>query len=380
MRGADAPRVAVVHDWLDRYAGSERVLERILQLYPDADLFAVVDFVPDDQRAFLSGKRATTTFVQRLPFARTRFRSYLPWMPLAIEQLDLSAYDLVLSSSHAVAKGVITGPNQVHVSYVHSPMRYAWDLQHQYLRESGLDRGLVGAWVRLSLHRLRTWDVRSAHGVDAFLANSHFIAKRIRKTYRRDATVVHPPVDVSAFPLHEAKGSAFVTASRLVPYKRVDVLVRAFAAMPDRTLHVVGDGPDRGKLEASAPPNVVFHGHRDHAALVRALGEARAFLFAAEEDFGITPVEAQATGTPVVAFGRGGALETVRGLDASEPTGVFFDAQTPEAVADAVERFERHAGDFDPHAIHAHARTFRPERFDAAFREAVDDAVRTFPT
>lgn len=374
------PRVAVVHDWLDRYAGSERVLERILGLYPDADLFAVVDFVPEDQRAFLHGKRATTTFVQRMPFARRRFRSYLPWMPLAIEQLDLSAYDRVLSSSHAVAKGVLTGPNQVHVSYVHSPMRYAWDLQHQYLRESGLDRGPLGAWVRLSLHGLRTWDVRSAHGVDAFLANSRFIATRIWKTYRREARVVHPPVDVTAFPLCEEKGDAYVTASRLVPYKRVDVLVRAFAQMPDRSLHVVGDGPDRAKLEAIAPPNVVFHGHHDHASLVRTLGSARAFLFAAEEDFGITPVEAQATGTPVIAYGRGGSLETVRDMDHAEPTGVFFDAQTPDAVVDAVERFERHAHDFDPRAIHAHAHTFRPERFDAAFLEAVEDAVRAFPT
>ena len=192
-------KVAVVHDWLVTYAGAERVLSQLLDMYPQADLFAICDFVPEQERAFLGGRVPKTTFIQRLPGAPTRYRSYLPLMPLAIEQLELSGYDLVISSSHAVAKGVLTGPDQLHISYVHTPMRYAWDLQHQYLRESGLNRGLKGWMARYFLHRIRLWDLRTANGVDAFVANSQFIARRIWKTYRREADVVCPPVDVDGF-------------------------------------------------------------------------------------------------------------------------------------------------------------------------------------
>lgn len=185
-------RVAIIHDWLTVYAGAEKVLEQMFEIWPDADLFAVVDFLPDDKRFFVKGKRAKTTFLQRMPMAATKYRNYLPLMPIAIEQLDLSGYDLVISSSHAVAKGVITGPDQLHVSYVHSPIRYSWDLQHQYLSEARLEKGFKSAIARLILHYMRMWDVRTANGVDDFVTNSHFVARRIRKTYQRHAEVIYP--------------------------------------------------------------------------------------------------------------------------------------------------------------------------------------------
>ncbi|APZ42832.1 glycosyltransferase family 4 protein [Acidihalobacter ferrooxydans] len=375
-------RVALVHDWLTVYAGAERVLEQLLALYPEADLFAVCDFLPEDQRGFLGGRTPHTTFIQHLPGAQRRYRSYLPLMPLAIEQLDLSGYDLVISDPHAVAKGVLTGPHQLHVSYVHTPMRYAWDLQHQYLRESGLDRGLKGALARYALHRLRQWDLRAAAGVDVFVANSRFIARRIRKTYRREAEVVYPPVDVARFAFQADKDDYYLTASRLVPYKRVNLIVEAFARMPDKRLLVVGDGPERSKIEhlAAGRPNIEMRGHVPSEELAGLMARARAFVFAAEEDFGIAPVEAQACGTPVIAYGRGGALETVRGLDAEAPTGVFFDAQTPEAIIKAVRRFEREGAVIRPEACRRNAERFSTQRFREEFAGLVEDAWHRFQT
>jgi glycosyltransferase involved in cell wall biosynthesis len=335
---AQRVRVAIVHDWLVTYAGAERVLEQIIACFPDADLFALVDFLED--RSFIRGKPVTTSFIQRLPKAKTKYRSYLPLMPLAIEQLDLSAYDLVISSSHAVAKGVLTGPDQVHVSYVHSPIRYAWDLQHQYLNESRLTAGPKSALARLILHYIRNWDVRTANSVDSFVSNSDFIARRIKKVYQRDADVINPPVDVEAFPVLEQKEDFYLTASRMVPYKKIDLIVEAFAKMPQRRLVVIGDGPEMQKIRAKAAPNVEIMGYQPFAVLRDRMRRARAFVFAAEEDFGISVVEAQACGTPVIAYGKGGALETVRDLSHPQPTGLFFDEQSAEAIVAAVESFE----------------------------------------
>jgi glycosyltransferase involved in cell wall biosynthesis len=370
-------RVAVVHDWLSTYAGSERVLEQILAVVPGADLYAVVDFVPPAERAFLGGRRVRTTFVQRLPFARQAFRGYLPLMPLAIEQLDLSGYDLVVSSSHAVAKGVITGPDTLHVCYCHSPLRYAWDLQHEYLRESRIGWGPRGLAVRWLLHRLRGWDARSADGVDHFVANSAFVARRIRKVYRRRARVIHPPVDVAAFAA--AAGPAprpyYVTASRFVPYKRIPMIVEAFRAMPDRELVVIGDGPQRREVARAAGANVRLLGHVPREELARWLAGARAFLFAAVEDFGIAPIEAQAAGTPVIAYAGGALPETIRGLDAGEPTGVLYPEQSARALCDAVERFEAVEDEFSPAACRANAERYSAERFRADFGAYLDRAV-----
>ena len=357
-------RIAVVHEWLFDYAGSERVLEQMLALYPEADLFALAA-LPDEELMRAIPKRPTaTTFLQSLPNVRRWLPYYVPLMPLAIEGLDLSGYDIVISNSHAAAKGVITGPDQLHVGHVCSPMRYAWDLQHQYLREAGLDRGLRGWAARWALHRIRQWDVRAANGVDAFVAISHFIARRIRKCYRRDAEVVYPPVDVSQFALEERKDDFYLTVSRLQPYKRVDLLVDAFAQMPERRLVVIGDGPEMKKLRSKAPPNVELAGYRPTAEVRERMRRARAFLFAGLEDFGIVMVEALACGTPVIAYGRGGAAEIVRGEDAAQPTGAFIQDQTPAAVKEAILSFEKRPQP-DPAACRENAL-----RFDVAvFRE-----------
>lgn len=368
-------KVALVLDWLTVYAGAERVVEQIFNLWPNADLFAVIDFLPDRDRHFVKGKRAKTTFIQRLPKAAKSYRNYLPLMPIAIEQLDLSEYDLVISSSHAVAKGVVTGPDQLHISYVHSPIRYAWDLQHQYLREAGLDHGLKGAIARFILHYIRLWDLRTANGVDVFVANSRFIARRIQKVYRREASVVYPPVDIDRFKFSEAKESFYMTASRMVPYKKIPLIVKAFSMMPDRKLVVIGDGPEFEKAKKAASNNVTLLGYQDTPVLIDYMQRARAFVFAAEEDFGITPVEAQACGTPVIAYGKGGALETVRGLGMHQsPTGVLYNAQTVEAICDAVERFEQFEEQILPCACRENAANFSPEHFLALFGKLVSDA------
>ena len=371
-------RVAIVHDWLVTYAGSERVVEQLLTLFPQADLFSLIDFVPAHERGFLCGKTVRTSFLQRMPLARRAYQNYLPLMPLAIEQFDLSAYDLVISSSHCVAKGVITGPDQLHVSYVHTPMRYAWDAQHEYLAGAGLNRGLRGLLARWMLHKLRLWDVRSANGVDAFVANSDFIARRIEKTYRRPARVIHPPVDIDAFAARSDREEFYVTASRLVPYKRVDVLVEAFARLPGKRLVVVGEGSQLKSLRARATPNVTLLGYQGFDVLRSHLERARAFLFAGREDFGIVLAEAQAAGCPLIAYGKGGAADIVRGSECERPTGILFDEQTPEAVVAAIENFERESKMFSAAACRANAERFSQVRFRREFHDHVMDAWDDF--
>lgn len=370
-------KVAIVHDWLVTYAGAERVLEQLLILYPDADLFSLVDFVPAPERHFLRGRTPRTSFIQRLPGARHRYRQYLPLMPLAIEQFDLSGYELVISSSHAVAKGVLTGPDQLHVCMCYSPIRYAWDLQHQYLEAAGLTTGVRSLLARYLLHRMRAWDVRTANGVDCFIAISQFIARRIWKTYRRDSVVIYPPVDVEAFFPAGTKEDFYITASRMVPYKRIDLIVDAFAAMPDRTLVVIGDGPEAPKIRRRVPSNVRLLGQQPLPVLRDHLQRARAFVFAAEEDFGIAPLEAQACGTPVIAFGKGGVLETLRG-EGDEPTAVFFSEQTVTALVAAVGRFESEEHSISPAACRANALRFSPERYQSQLSEYVGGEVRSF--
>jgi glycosyltransferase involved in cell wall biosynthesis len=368
-------RVAIVHDWLVVYGGAERVLRELLAMFPDADLFAVCDFLSDEDRAKLFGKRAKTTFIQRLPRARTKYRAYLPLMPIAIEQLDMSGYDLIISSSHAVAKGVLTGPDQTHICYCHTPIRYAWDMQHEYLRQSGLTKGIKGAVARLVLHYIRQWDVRTAHGVDKFLANSAYVARRIKKIYGRDAQIIHPPVDIDAFPVRHDKEDFYLTASRLVPYKRVDLIVEAFAQLPDRRLIVIGDGPEMPKLRRLAGPNVTLLGYQSDAILLDHLQRARAFIFAAEEDFGILPIEAQACGTPVIAYGKGGALETVVGLgnrNVTAPTGIFFSDQDFSSVIDTVLQFEHSA--INTESCESWAARFSSHEFRRSFKGLISAA------
>ncbi len=351
-------KVAIVHDWFVTYAGAERVVEQLLELYPEADLFSTVDFLPEAQRDFIKGKKIHTTFIQNLPGAKKHYRRYLPLMPLAIEQLDLSDYDLILSSSSCVAKGVITGPNQVHVSYVHSPIRYAWDLTHQYLNEANLNQGMKGWIAKGILHYMRMWDTRTANGVDYYIANSQFIAKRIKKVYRREADVIYPPVDVDAFSCCEEKEDYYLTASRLVPYKKVKLIVEAFNEMPDKKLVVIGDGPDFTKIKAIAGKNITLMGYQPFEVLKEKMQHAKAFVFAAEEDFGITPVEAQACGTPVIAYGKGGALETIK----ENETGIFFCEQSVDSIVSAVRFFEN-TSSIDAKKCRENAEKFSINRF-----------------
>lgn len=359
-------KVAVVCDWLVVYAGAERVLEQILNVYPDADLFCLVDFLPKGKRDFIKNKQTRTTFIQNLPGARKHYRSYLPLMPIAIEQLDVTGYDLVISSSHCVAKGILTGPNQVHISYVHSPIRYAWDLTHQYMTEANLNHGIKGMMAKLILHYMRLWDTRTANGVDYFIANSKFIAKRIKKVYGREADVIYPPVDVDAFECCEDKEDYYLTASRLVPYKKVKLIVEAFNEMPDKKLVVIGDGPDYEKTKAVAKDNIVMMGYQPFAVLKDKMQHARAFVFAAEEDFGITPVEAQACGTPVIAYGKGGALETVK----LNETGVFFYRHDVKSIVEAISKFEC-STKMSSIQCRKNAERFNIKRFENEIREYV---------
>lgn len=364
-------RVAIVCDWLVVYAGAERVLEQILKIYPNADLFCLVDFLPEDQRDFIMQKETHTSFIQNLPRAKKSYRSYLPLMPLAIEQLDVSAYDLVISSSHAVAKGILTGPDQVHISYVHSPIRYAWDLQHQYLEQAGLRHGLKSWLARMILHYIRMWDYRTSNGVDYFIANSAFISKRIKKVYRREAAVIYPPVDIESYRLCEQKEEFYLTASRFVPYKRMDLIVEAFTAMPEKRLVVIGGGPEFVKIKEKAGANITMMGYQSFEVLRDNMQRAKAFVFAAEEDFGIIPVEAQACGTPVIAYGRGGALETVK----NHETGVFFEEQTVESLIYAVREMDTLCGTIRAQNCRKNAERFSIAAFSTTFKAYVENVM-----
>lgn len=367
MTSSTPARIAVVHDWLLDYAGSERALAEILRCFPGADLFTLVDRMPQEERAPLGGRPARTTFLQRMPGIASKHFYYLPLMPIAIEQLDVTGYELVISSSHAVAKGVIVSPDALHLSYVYSPMRYAWDLQFAYLRAEGADSGLRGMLLRAVLHRLRLWDQRSAAGVDRFAAISKFVARRILKAYRRPAEVIYPPVDVDFYRPGNGREDYYVTVSRLMAYKRVDLLIDAFARMPRRRLVVIGDGPEYAKLKARAGANIQFTGRLPATEMRSQIQRARAFLFAAVEDFGIAPVEALACGTPVIALRKGGAAETVLGLEAQQPTGVFFELQSAEAIAQAVHDFEAQSGRISEAACRRRAEQFSAARFRSEF-------------
>ena len=378
---SDEPRMAVAYDWLQAWRGGENVLAAVLALYPRADLFAVVDFLPDSLRPRIGGKRARTTFVQRLPGARAYFRWLLPLFPRAIESLDVSSYDIVISVSHAVAKGVRTHDRQLHICYCNTPMRYAWDLRDQYLPAYGLAAGIRGALANRMLDRLREWDRRTSARVTHFIANSGFVRERIARCYGRDATVVYPPVDTAFYtpaPQQDgARGGYYFAASHWVPYKRLDVIADAFAQLPDRRLVVAGGGPDALRLRDALPANVQFEGEVPRERMRDLMRGARAFVFAAEEDFGIVPVEAQACGTPVIAFGRGGARESVRAHGEARPTGLFFAEQTPASLADAVRRFE--GLHFDPADCRAQAEKFGARTFDDAIASFVRERWAAFP-
>lgn len=367
-------QVAFVHDWLVTRAGSENVLAAMLELFPEVPVYTLVHDRQAMTPSFLDGHPVVPSFLQKIPQANRRYRAFLPLMPFAIESFDLSSYELVISSSHAVAKGIVTGPDQLHISYVHSPIRYAWDLQSQYLQEAGLNQGLKGMLARLILHYSRLWDVSTANRVDHFIVNSHFIARRVWKIYRRDSTVIYPPVDVDYFVCHPRKEDFYLTVGRFVPYKKINLIVEAFAKIPQKKLIVIGEGPDFEKIARIAGNNVELLGYQPREALRDYLQRAKAFVYAAEEDFGIAVVEAQACGTPVIAFGKGGALETI----VNEKTGLFFEEQSVDSLLDAIARFEKRKGEFSPHEIRKNAERFSKERFQEEFKTFVNQKWQDF--
>ncbi|WP_193068777.1 glycosyltransferase, partial [Halomonas sp. 3D7M] len=269
-------KVAIVHDWLTTWAGAEKALAELLNCFPQAEIFTTVNFLEQGANPALERHVIHTSFIQRLPFAKKRYRQYLPLMPLAVEQFDLKGFDLILSSSHAVAKGVISDPNAVHICYCYSPMRYAWDMQHQYLRQSGKEKGVMSWLMRWQLHRLRQWDYISAQRVDHFVAISNYIKRRIETCYRREAEVIYPPVDVDKFCYDRPRESFYLTASRMVPYKRIDLVIEAFNKTPERQLIVIGDGPDYAKLASLAGPNVTLMGYQPDNVLVDHLERTQA--------------------------------------------------------------------------------------------------------
>jgi glycosyltransferase involved in cell wall biosynthesis len=366
-------KVAIVHEWFVTHAGSEKVVEQMLRIYPDADLFSLVEFLPAHQRDFIQQKPVTTSFIQTLPLAKRHFRQYLPLMPLAVEQFDLAGYDLIISSNHAVAKGVLTRPDQLHISYVHTPIRYAWEFQAQYLQQAGLTRGLKGMLARLTLHYLRLWDVASANRVDTFVTNSRYVARRVQATYRRSAQVIYPPVAVQRFCPHQPRESFYLAIARFVPYKRVDLIVAAFAQL-GYPLVVIGDGSERDRIQSLATANITFLGYQPDAVVANYLQRCRAFIFAAEEDFGITAVEAQAAGAPVIAYGKGGVAETVL----SGQTGLFFAEQTVESLIHAVKEFETGCHEWNPMHSRQNAERFSELNFRQQFAAFVDQAWLTF--
>lgn len=368
-------KVAIVHDWLPTIGGAERVLEQLTKVFPGADIYTLFDFLTDEQRKIFGHCAIQTSYLNRLPGVHRYYRKLLPLFPGAIEAFDLQQYDLIVSSSYSVAKGVITGAHQTHISYVHSPARYAWDLTHHYLKQTGADRGLKGMLTRHLLKRFRIWDYRTANGVDTFIANSNYIAKRIWKVYRREAAVVYPPVDIQRFQLHRNKEPFFLTASRMVPYKRIDLIVEAFTRLPDLQLKVIGEGPEYAKIAriAEGHPNIELLGFQSNEVMVDMMQRARAFVFAAEEDFGIVPVEAQACGTPVIAYRAGGTLETIRDYDAdpATATGVFFRQQTVDSLGEALQRFMSLPTPIAATQCRINAERFAPEVFRQRIIEQV---------
>lgn len=357
-------KVALVHYWLVGMRGGEKVLEAFCDLFPDADIFTLVAD-PERLSPKIRRHRITTSFLQKIG-GRRHYQKMLPLMPHALESLDLTAYDLVISSEAGPAKGVITRPDALHICYCHSPMRYVWDLYPQYMAESGL---LARAVLFMAAPGLRQWDVTTSHRVDHFIANSGYVAKRINKFYRRNAEVIHPPVEVSRFKISDGPKDFYLCAGQITPYKKIELAVAACTRL-NLPLVVIGDGAS-ARLKQSAGPTVRFLGAVSDAEMERCFSNCRALIYPGVEDFGIVPLEVMASGRPVIAFARGGALETV--LDGK--TGIFFHEQTVDALCAALTRFEADSSMFEPAVLRAHATSFEPERFRAELKTSIDDCI-----
>lgn len=371
-------KYALVHEWLTPKAtgGSELVVKEILQ-HLDADLYALIDFESENPASYLYQRKIETTFLQKFPQARNGVQKYLPLLPIAIEQFDLNHYDVILSSSHAVAKGVLTNPHQLHICYCHTPMRYAWDLTFDYLKGDRMGRGIRGAIARYILHRLRTWDVISANRVDYFIANSHHTARRVWRCYRRSAKVIYPPVDINKFGFQPEKEDFYLTISRLVSYKQICLIIKAFNQLK-KPLVIIGEGSQLEETRQLAEPHIKVLGWQPHDVVEQYITKAKAFVYAACEDFGIALVEAQACGTPAIAYGKGGALETVKDIrqHPKDGTGLLFDVQQPSALVEAVATFEQYQTKIDPENCRIQAARFSPTVFQQSYLKYIDDCYQ----
>jgi glycosyltransferase involved in cell wall biosynthesis len=353
-------KVAFIHDWYTLPGGAEKVARQIIDVLQPAEIYALFNFMPAEQLAAISaGKVVHTSFIQQIPKAAKYYRYLAPLFPKAIQQFDLSDFDIIVSSSWMAAKGVRKREGQVHLCYCHTPMRFAWDMEEVYLKQHGLLSGWKRKLTKFFIQYLKSWDIENAQQIDHFIANSKFVAKRIKTAYGVKSKVIYPPVDTAFFIPGKTKKEFYFTASRLVDYKNIDLLLETFKRLPKRQLFIAGQGPQLDYLRKLAPSNVHFLGWIPDDMLLKYMQEARAFINASIEDFGISGVEAQACGTPVIALGKGGYLETV----IEDVTGLFFFREHPEALADAILRFERST--FDPFTIRKHAKQFD----SAVFRE-----------
>lgn len=375
---------ALIHDWYTVYGGAERCIESFTNIWDDFDHYSLIDNLSEENRnIILKGSKTSNSFIQRMPFGKKKYRSYLPFFPLAIEQFDLNEYDLIISSSSSVAKGVLTRPDQLHISYVYSPVRYAWDLYAQYLKESKLEKGVKGFLVKYFLHKLRLWDYSTANRPDHYIAISKYVAQRIKKIYNKDSLVIYPPVDTKSFTISEVTEDYYITCSRMVPYKKIDLIVEAFSKTNKRLI-VIGDGPDFKKIEKLATSNIELLGFIEKNKVLNLIKKAKAFIFVAEEDFGIAPIEAQASGVPVIAFGKGGILETVNGQYSDDSfmkkniTGVFFKKQTTTSLLDALSYFEKNEKLFDKNNIRKNAQKFSKERFEKELKETIEKLYKNW--
>ena len=368
-------KVAIVQEWLVTVGGSDKVVKAILDVFPDADIYTLVAKKDVCDELGIPWEKVHTSFIQEMPLGTKKHRAYLPLFPFAIEQFDLRGYDVVISSSHCVAKGILTKADQLHICYCHSPIRYCWDMYNEYLEESHLDKGIKSWLVRLMLHPIRQFDTIAGSRVDYYISNSDYVGQRIRKTYRRKATTIHPNIDISNFELCNDKQEYYLASSRLVAYKKIDTIIEAFNLMPDKKLVVIGGGPNLEAYRKLANANVTVMGYQPFDVLKDKMQHAKAFVFAADEDFGMIPIEAQSCGTPVIAYGHGGSLETVNG----GKTGLFFNEQTPEAIVEAVNKFESMGSHpFAPADCRQWAEGFSEERFKREIKEFVEEKYEEF--
>ena len=368
-------KVAIVQEWLVTVGGSDKVVKAILDVFPDADIYTLVAKKEVCDELGIPWEKVHTSFIQKMPLGTKKHRAYLPLFPFAIEQFDLRGYDVVISSSHCVAKGILTKADQLHICYCHSPIRYCWDMYNEYLEESHLDKGFKSWLVRLMLHPIRQFDAIAGSRVDYYISNSDYVGQRIRKTYRRKAKTIHPNIDISNFELCNDKQEYYIASSRLVAYKKIDTIIEAFNQMPDKKLVVIGGGPNLEAYRKLAKDNVTVMGYQPFDVLKDKMQHAKAFVFAADEDFGMIPIEAQSCGTPVIAYGHGGSLETVNG----GKTGLFFNEQTPEAIVEAVNKFETMGSQpFAPADCRQWAEGFSEERFKREIKEFVEEKYEEF--